>query len=131
MTLIFRTGCGSTKGCLFKPLGCDPNLDCTTAIIFYVVGPNQLRLEMSATALIPSVQQQYVAVAFSHDEVMVGPLPLPAYPAPLQGDDAVSECVLSDMGQLYGFEPEIFVSFNKGKSNDRVFLNTVSPLPIR
>ncbi|CAI4228430.1 unnamed protein product [Auanema sp. JU1783] len=104
-----KTGCGTTKACLFKPNGCDPNLDCTTGVIFYVIGPNKLRVEMVAAALIPSVQQQYVAMAFSHDTVM--------------GSDAVTECTMSDMGPLAGYEPEIFVSFNKGKSNDRIFLN--------
>ncbi|KIH61567.1 hypothetical protein ANCDUO_08156 [Ancylostoma duodenale] len=64
---------------------------------------------MVATSLIPAVQQQYIAIAFSHD--------------PIMGEDFVTECVMSDMGQFAGWEPEIFISFNHGKSNDRVFLN--------
>nr|CDJ94209.1 Hypothetical protein CBG21575 [Haemonchus contortus] len=107
--LMNRDGCGTTKACLFKPSGCDPNLDCTIGLIFFVVGPNQLRLEMVATSLIPAVQQQYIAIAFSNDAIM--------------GDDFVTECVLSDMGQFAGWEPEIFVSFNHGKANDRIYLN--------
>ncbi|VDO37013.1 unnamed protein product [Haemonchus placei] len=106
---LFRDGCGTTKACLFKPSGCDPNLDCTIGLIFFVVGPNQLRMEMVATSLIPAVQQQYIAIAFSNDAIM--------------GDDFVTECVLSDMGQFAGWEPEIFVSFNHGKANDRIYLN--------
>lgn len=39
------------------------------------------------------------------------------------GNDSVSECVISNMGEFVGFEPEVYVSYNKGKSNDRVFLN--------
>ncbi|KAF1756515.1 hypothetical protein GCK72_012968 [Caenorhabditis remanei] len=62
-----------------------------------------------AATIIPPVQQQYVAVAFSHDKAM--------------GNDSVSECVISDIGEFVGYEPEVYVSFNKGKSNDRVFLN--------
>uniref|UniRef100_A0A1I7XJV7 Dihydrolipoyl dehydrogenase, mitochondrial n=1 Tax=Heterorhabditis bacteriophora TaxID=37862 RepID=A0A1I7XJV7_HETBA len=104
-----KNGCGTTKACLLKPAGCDPNLDCTIGIMLYMTGPNQLRIEMVAQTLIPVVQQQYVAVAFSHDPVM--------------GDDAVTECVMSNMGQFAGWEPEIYASFNKGKSNDRVYLN--------
>ncbi|ETN86770.1 hypothetical protein NECAME_16142, partial [Necator americanus] len=107
--LMNREGCGTTKACLFKPSGCDPNLDCTIGLIFFVVGPNKLRVEMVATSLIPAVQQQYIAIAFSHD--------------PQMGEDFVTECVMSDMGQFAGWEPEIFVSFNHGKSNDRVYLN--------
>ncbi|KAK6053777.1 hypothetical protein COOONC_08718 [Cooperia oncophora] len=40
-----------------------------------------------------------------------------------KGDDFVTECVLSDMGQFAGWEPEIFISYNHGKANDRVYLN--------
>lgn len=29
---IDRKECGETKGCLFKPAGCDPQLDCTIGI---------------------------------------------------------------------------------------------------
>ncbi|KAJ1372137.1 hypothetical protein KIN20_034214 [Parelaphostrongylus tenuis] len=105
-----RDGCGKTKACLFKPAGCDPNLDCTIGLIFYVVGPNQLRIEMVATSLMPPVDQQYIAIAFSNDTIM--------------GDDFVTECVLSKtMGEFSDWEPEIFVSYNHGKSNDRIFLN--------
>lgn len=107
--LMNREGCGTTKACLFKPAGCDPNLDCTIGLIFFVTGPNKLRVEMVATSLIPAVQQQYIAIAFSNDSIM--------------GEDFVAECVLSDMGQFAGWEPEIFVSYNHGKANDRLYLN--------
>ncbi|PIO63343.1 hypothetical protein TELCIR_15057, partial [Teladorsagia circumcincta] len=107
--IFFGEGCGTTKACLFKPSGCDPNLDCTLGLIFFVVGPNQLRVEMVGTSLIPAVPQQYIAIAFSNDAIM--------------GDDFVTECVLSDMGPFAGWEPEIFVSFNHGKANDRIYLN--------
>lgn len=70
----FREGCGTTKACLFKPAGCDPNLDCTIGLIFFVTGPNKLRVEMVATSLIPAVQQQYIAIAFSNDSIMVSRL---------------------------------------------------------
>ncbi|VDM77932.1 unnamed protein product [Strongylus vulgaris] len=106
---ISRDGCGTTKACLFKPAGCDPNLDCTIGLIFFVVGPNKLRVEMVATSLIPAVQQQYIAIGFSNDNTM--------------GEDFVTECVMSDMGQFASWEPEVFVSYNHGNSNDRVFLN--------
>ncbi|VDL74597.1 unnamed protein product [Nippostrongylus brasiliensis] len=106
--LMNREGCGTTKACLFKPAGCDPNLDCTIGLIFFVEGPNKLRVEMVATSLIPAVQQQYIAIAFSNDTIM--------------GGDFVTECVMSDMGQFAGWEPEVFVSYNHGKSNDRIFL---------
>uniref|UniRef100_A0A0R3PF10 Ig-like domain-containing protein n=1 Tax=Angiostrongylus costaricensis TaxID=334426 RepID=A0A0R3PF10_ANGCS len=110
-----RDGCGKTKACLFKPAGCDPNLDCTIGLIFSVVGPNKLRIEMVATSLIPSVQQQYIAIGFSNDTIMASSLQ--------SGDDYVTECVLSNMGEFSGWEPEVFVSYNHGKSNDRIFLN--------
>lgn len=32
-----------------------------------------------------------------------------------QGNDSVSECVISNMGEFVGFEPEVYVSYNKGK----------------
>lgn len=67
-----RLGCGETKGCLFKPAGCDPSLDCTIALIFFVDGPNSLRIEMMAQSLIPPPPLQYIAIAFSNDEAMVG-----------------------------------------------------------
>lgn len=28
-----RNGCGDTKACLFKPAGCNPQLDCTIGIL--------------------------------------------------------------------------------------------------
>ena len=40
----------------------------------------------------------------------------------------VTECVLSPTGDEFGREPEVFVSYNMGKSNDRTFLNQVLAL---
>ncbi|CAB3406206.1 unnamed protein product [Caenorhabditis bovis] len=105
----YRTDCNVSKMCMFKPRGCNPNLDCTLGVVLETIGPNKLKVQMVAQTIIPPVQQQYVAIAFSHDTIM--------------GDDSVTECVLSDMGQLVGYEPEVFLSYNKGKSNDRVFMN--------
>ncbi|KAF1756516.1 hypothetical protein GCK72_012969 [Caenorhabditis remanei] len=95
--------------CMFRPRGCNPNLDCTIGVTVQVIGQNQMKVQMVAATIIPPVQQQYVAVAFSHDKAM--------------GNDSVSECVISNMGEFVGYEPEVYVSYNKGKSNDRVFLN--------
>uniref|UniRef100_A0A0K0CZM3 DOMON domain-containing protein n=1 Tax=Angiostrongylus cantonensis TaxID=6313 RepID=A0A0K0CZM3_ANGCA len=120
--LMNRDGCGKTKACLFKPVGCNPNLDCTIGLIFFVVGPNQLRIEMVATSLIPSVQQQYVAIGY----VKISCLHCSQFnlgSSAFQGDDFVTECVMSNMGEFSGSEPEVFVSYNHGKSNDRIFLN--------
>ncbi|CAI5449334.1 unnamed protein product [Caenorhabditis angaria] len=103
------TGCGTTKICLFKPRGCNPNMDCTTGVILEVVGENQMKVQMVAATIVPPVQQQYVAIAFSDDQQM--------------GNDSVTECVISNMGEFVGYEPEVYLSYNKGKSNDRVFLN--------
>ncbi|CAI2352374.1 unnamed protein product [Caenorhabditis sp. 36 PRJEB53466] len=106
---INSTECGRTKMCLFRPLGCDPNLDCTIGVALSIIGPNQMKVQMVAATIVPPVQQQYVAIAFSHDTYM--------------GNDSVSECVISNMGEFVGYEPEVYLSYNKGKSNDRVFLN--------
>ncbi|KAK0398281.1 hypothetical protein QR680_002512 [Steinernema hermaphroditum] len=104
-----RDGCGETKGCLFKPAGCNPNLDCTIAIVFFVDGPNSLRVQLVATSILPPVPLQYIAIAFSHDAQM--------------GDDAVTECVLGSSGSFGAGEPEVFISHNHGKANDRIYLN--------
>src|SRR4051794_8531696 len=69
--IMTRDGCGETKGCLFKPAGCDPMRDCTQSIIFYVSGPNMLMIQLSATSLVPPPPLQYMAVAFSKDLAMV------------------------------------------------------------
>lgn len=37
----------------------------------------------------------------------------------------VTECVLSPTGDEFASEPEVFVSYNIGKSNDRTYLNQV------
>uniref|UniRef100_A0AC34RIT2 Secreted protein n=1 Tax=Panagrolaimus sp. JU765 TaxID=591449 RepID=A0AC34RIT2_9BILA len=104
-----REGCGETKGCLFKPAGCDPMRDCTIAVIFYVSGPNFLTIQVAALTLLPPPTLQYIAIGFSHDSIM--------------GDDMVTECVLSPTGDEFASEPEVFVSYNIGKSNDRTYLN--------
>ncbi|TMS37857.1 hypothetical protein L596_004702 [Steinernema carpocapsae] len=104
-----REGCGETKGCLFKPAGCDPSLDCTIAVVFFVDGPNSLRIQLVAQSILPPVPLQYIAMAFSHDAQM--------------GEDAVTECVLGSSGSFGGGEPEVFLSYNHGKANDRIYLN--------
>uniref|UniRef100_A0AC34GU31 DOMON domain-containing protein n=1 Tax=Panagrolaimus sp. ES5 TaxID=591445 RepID=A0AC34GU31_9BILA len=104
-----RDGCGEIKGCLFKPAGCDPMRDCTIGIIFYVSGQNLLTIQVVATIQLPPPPLQYIAIGFSRDSSM--------------GDDMVSECVLSPTGDEFALEPEVFVSYNIGKSNDRIFLN--------
>lgn len=43
----------------------------------------------------------------------------------LQGDDMVSECVISPTADEFALEPEVFISYNIGKSNDRIYLNAV------
>jgi hypothetical protein len=104
-----RDGCGEVKGCLFKPAGCDPMRDCTIGIIFYVSGQNLLTIQVVATIQLPPPPLQYIAIGFSRDSSM--------------GDDMVSECVLSPTGDEFALEPEVFVSYNIGKSNDRILLN--------
>ncbi|CAD6195624.1 unnamed protein product [Caenorhabditis auriculariae] len=104
---VNSTGCGTTNFCVFKPKGCDPNLDCTVGVVVSIVGSNQMRVQMAAQTLIPPVQQQYVAVAFSDDIEM--------------GNDTVTECVLSDAAAFV--DPEVYLSYNKGKANDRVYLH--------
>ncbi|KHN82578.1 Putative ferric-chelate reductase 1 -like protein [Toxocara canis] len=103
-----RMGCGETKGCLFKPAGCDPALDCTIALIFFVDGPNSLRIEMMAQSLIPPPPLQYIAIGFSNDDSM--------------GDDMVSECVLSTNSEFA--EAEVFLSNNipNNRGNNRIYL---------
>uniref|UniRef100_A0A0N4Z7U5 DOMON domain-containing protein n=1 Tax=Parastrongyloides trichosuri TaxID=131310 RepID=A0A0N4Z7U5_PARTI len=106
---LSRDGCGETKACLFKPPGCDPNLDCTMGAMFTVVGPNQLKVQLVAQSLIPTPPLQYIAIGFSKDATM--------------GDDYVNECILNTAGNLGESAPEVFTSYNKGKSNDRTYLN--------
>lgn len=101
-----RSDCGHTKGCLFKPTGCDPHIDCTISLMFFVDGPNSLRIQMMAQSLLPPVPLQYIAMAFSKDEKM--------------GDDMVTECILSTESEYV--EPEIFISYNTEKANDRTYL---------
>uniref|UniRef100_A0AC35TLI4 DOMON domain-containing protein n=1 Tax=Rhabditophanes sp. KR3021 TaxID=114890 RepID=A0AC35TLI4_9BILA len=107
--VLSRDGCGETKACLFKPPGCDPNLDCTMGAMFSVVGPNQLKIQLVAQSLIPTPNLQYIAIGFSKDALM--------------GEDYVNECVLATNGNLGETGPEVFTSFNKGKTNDRTYLN--------
>lgn len=64
-------GCDKSKFCLRQPKGCQPNLDCTIAVIFWVSGPNQLTVQMAATVLQPHPLLQYVAIGFSKDQIMV------------------------------------------------------------
>ncbi|KAI6233895.1 DOMON domain-containing protein [Aphelenchoides fujianensis] len=104
-----RAGCGETKGCLFRPAGCDPQVDCTLGMIFFVSGPNKLTVQLTATSLVPPPPLQYIAIGFSHDSLMA--------------DDYVAECILSPQSTSFS-EPEVFVSYNgEGKSNDRTYLN--------
>jgi len=73
----------------------------------HVDEPGWLRIEMTALAIHP-LTIQYIAVGFSNDRKM--------------GDDAVSECILSD--RLGVVEAEVFVSHNVGTSNSRIDLTT-------
>ncbi|GMT23584.1 hypothetical protein PFISCL1PPCAC_14881, partial [Pristionchus fissidentatus] len=98
-----NAGCNSTKFCMMRPRGCHPSRDCTQGYMLSVVGPNQLKVEMFAQSLVPSVPLQYLALGFSKDQIM--------------GGDMVSECVVSETAVEGG---EVFLSFNRGKSNDRV-----------
>lgn len=66
-----QTGCGGTKGCLFKPTGCDPATDCTVGVVFTVTEEKWLDIEMTATAIEPTVDMQYIAIGFSRDAHMV------------------------------------------------------------
>uniref|UniRef100_A0A7E4VC55 DOMON domain-containing protein n=1 Tax=Panagrellus redivivus TaxID=6233 RepID=A0A7E4VC55_PANRE len=109
MVVMDREGCGETKGCLFKPAGCDPMRDCTIGIIFYVSGLNLLSIQVVATMLLPPPPLQYIAIGFSQDSSM--------------GDDMITECVISPVADEFSMEPEVFVSYNIGKSNDRTYLN--------
>ena len=105
-----RHGCGETKGCLFKPAGCNPMLDCSIAIMFYVSGRNKLTIQMTAESLVPAPSLQYVAIGFSEDMFM--------------GEDFVTECVLSPDGSAFS-DVEVFTSYNLDRtSNDRTRLNS-------
>ncbi|KAF8375782.1 hypothetical protein PRIPAC_82211 [Pristionchus pacificus] len=95
--------CNRTKWCMMRPRGCHPDRDCTQGYMMSVVGNNQLKVEMFAQSLVPAVPLQYLAIGFSTDKIM--------------GGDMVSECVVSETGVEGG---EVFLSFNRGKSNDRV-----------
>lgn len=77
--------------------------------MFTVVGPNQLKVQLVAQSLIPTPPLQYIAIGFSKDASM--------------GDDYVNECVLNTAGNLGEVSPEVFTSYNKGKSNDRTYIN--------
>ncbi|GMR45851.1 hypothetical protein PMAYCL1PPCAC_16046, partial [Pristionchus mayeri] len=103
-----NAGCDSTKYCMMLPRGCHPKRDCTQGYMLSVVGPNQLKVEMFAQQLVPSVPLQYLSIGFSQDEIM--------------GDDMVSECVVSETGIEGG---EVFLSFNQPdeKSNNRTRLD--------
>ncbi|KAF7639877.1 DOMON domain-containing protein [Meloidogyne graminicola] len=104
-----RNGCGETKGCLFRPNGCDPMLDCTIAIVFTISGRNQLYIQMTAQSLYPPPSLQYIAIGFSHDKQM--------------GDDFVSECVLSPDGSVFS-DVEVYPSYNLARSsNERTLLS--------
>ncbi|GMR47636.1 hypothetical protein PMAYCL1PPCAC_17831, partial [Pristionchus mayeri] len=98
--------CNRTKWCMMRPRGCHPDRDCTQGYMLSVVGPNQLKVEMFAQSLVPSVPLQYLALGFSKDQKM--------------GSDMVSECVVSETGVEGG---EVFLSYNGGKNNDRVHID--------
>ncbi|CAK5085422.1 unnamed protein product [Meloidogyne enterolobii] len=105
-----RNGCGKTKGCLFRPNGCNPMLDCAIAIVFTISGKNQLYIQMAAQSIYPPPPLQYIAIGFSHDKLM--------------GNDFVSECVLNTDGSLFN-DVEVYASYNLEKSrNDRTLLNS-------
>uniref|UniRef100_A0A914VS41 DOMON domain-containing protein n=1 Tax=Plectus sambesii TaxID=2011161 RepID=A0A914VS41_9BILA len=105
-----QTGCGNTKGCLFKPIGCDPATDCTVGVVFTVTSDNWLDIEMTAQQLEPAVDMQFIAIGFSRDAHM--------------GDDAVTECVISTNAGVGAAEPQVYLSYNKAeKANTRLELS--------
>ncbi|KAE9415803.1 hypothetical protein Angca_002415, partial [Angiostrongylus cantonensis] len=66
--------CGTMKGCLFAPPGCQPSTDCRIAFSYQVDG-SYLNMELSGT---PPTPNGFIAVGFSND--------------PLMGDDMVVYC---------------------------------------
>ncbi|VDM51953.1 unnamed protein product [Angiostrongylus costaricensis] len=69
--------CGTMKGCLFAPPGCQPSTDCQIAFSYQVDGP-YLSMELSGT---PPTPDGFIAVGFSND--------------PFMGDDMVVYCANS------------------------------------
>ena len=67
------TGCGDSKGCLYKPEHCVLNFDCVYAFS-YAYDVEHERLIMEIFALLPLTSGQsggWAAVGFSADDLMV------------------------------------------------------------
>ncbi|VDN55774.1 unnamed protein product [Dracunculus medinensis] len=103
-----KSKCGHSALCMFQPAGCNPKLDCTLGLILSINDNDTiLQIQSVAQKLFPPVALQYIAIGFSKDKIM--------------GDDMVIECILSD--QIEDSGPEVFLSHNIGKSNDRIYLD--------
>ncbi|KAI1715310.1 DOMON domain-containing protein [Ditylenchus destructor] len=90
--------CGRIKGCLFKPEGCMPHVNCSYAFS-YRSDPSRVYMEILGEVVAES--NAFVAVGFSTDALM--------------GNDTVTDCS--------SFEGTAFqgrLSFNPGKTNRRV-----------
>lgn len=100
------------------------------AVVFSVTSDNWLDVEMSAQELQPHVDMQFIAVGFSRDSHMVPKVhdwSLCVFQFFFQGDDAVTECVLSNNPGVGASEPQVYLSYNKPeKFNTRLDLSDVS-----
>ena len=63
---VSTTGCGTTKGCMHYPAGCQSPGDCTQVLTWSTSGPGFVDFELMA----PSTG--WVAVGLSNDASMVG-----------------------------------------------------------
>jgi len=95
-------GCSSTKGCLFKPKGCTPHINCSYALSYR---SDSQRVYLELLGAVPAAQNSYLAVGFSSD--------------PQMGDDSVTECSSFNGPSFTGR-----LSYNPGHSNRRVGLSS-------
>uniref|UniRef100_A0A915N8N4 DOMON domain-containing protein n=1 Tax=Meloidogyne javanica TaxID=6303 RepID=A0A915N8N4_MELJA len=89
------SGCGLTKGCLFKPPNCNPYNDCSYALS-YISDDERVYFELLAQ--VAGESNVWAAVGFSVDGLM--------------GGDTVTDC-----SSLEGRDYKARLSYNPGKSN--------------
>ncbi|VDN52307.1 unnamed protein product [Dracunculus medinensis] len=105
---IDLSSCGTKKGCLAIPYGCQNNsqLQCSSIFTYQVDGDYLL---MELLGLVDDIERSYVAIGFSLDQYM--------------GNDSVTECSVAPGSPLQGR-----LSYNKGTMNYRVNISDVISL---
>ena len=110
-----NTTCGTEKGCMCSPPGCNPQVDCHKAFSWKVIDNTYLHMEL--TGISSNGATNYIAVGFSSDQKMARLLCWleQVRPRVLQGDTPVTDCTFSSAGSAV-----MHLSFNDGHKNGRI-----------